>query len=205
MVWTLSASSGSVRTSSRSYILSHGRELLMRRTSQDIDAEKPLAASSCMDRECYAISQDSPARWSLISEAHVWSSIGCSSCQFGLREIQTPTPMRSATSPNGRPHALPTEKRESKRAGKLSNARHPPQQKQLTSQSHHAAPPTDSQGTQQPPTAEEPKATRPAQRTYPTGREKRISIEFRSSRNVRVAYNNMRQRPAVRIAESDTS
>ena len=105
--------------------------------------------------------------------------------------------MRSARSPNGRPQALPTEKRESRWAGKLSNARHPPQQKQLTSQSHHAAPPTDSQGTQQPPTAEEPKVTRPAQRTYPTGREKRINIEFRISRNVRVAHNNMRQRPAV--------
>ena len=38
--------------------------------------EKPFAASSCMDRVCYAVSQDSPARRSPISEAHVWSSIG---------------------------------------------------------------------------------------------------------------------------------
>ena len=52
------------------------QQLTVAKIPPKFDHEKPLAASSCMDRECYAISQDSPARWSLISEAHVWSSIG---------------------------------------------------------------------------------------------------------------------------------
>ena len=37
-----------------------------------------LAASSLMHTGCNSISLDSPVRWSLISEAHVLASTGCS-------------------------------------------------------------------------------------------------------------------------------